>query len=228
MAIVRLETTSKPTAPQPSAPVVVAASSTPGASKPDDSVKYVAVGLFVAGILMGAVIAEVRDPMPFVPAEGVGMFAVFYVAAQALERLFELLRWLFPKATSLSNTSKADAREETKQSTAAALEALANDPRLGGTDKTVKAAADAKATEEKIESQTSLVAWGVNSFLAAVLAGWLGLYLLNAIGVQDVNTWVDIAVTSLVIGGGTKPLHDLIKNLEKGKEETTPGTTTTS
>ena len=217
MAIVRFETMAAGGSGQPPARVVASAASNPAASKPDDKAKYIAVGLLILGVVAGGFLTEVRHPKEFAPAEGVGMFAVFYVATQALERLFELFRVLFPAATSASDTSKADAQANTKVATVEALNALATGVTEDAQDQ-VQDAADKKAKEEKIESNTSLIAWGANSCVAAVAAGGLGLYLLDAIGVQDVHRWVDVAVTSLVIGGGTKPLHDLIKNVEKSKE----------
>jgi hypothetical protein len=46
----------------------------------------------------------------------------------------------------------------------------------------------------------------------------VGVGELGAIGVQAAPIWLDIVVTGLAIGSGTKPLHDLIKNIEKAKE----------
>jgi hypothetical protein len=58
----------------------------------------------------------------------------------------------------------------------------------------------------------------------------LGLYLLHAVGLpegswrggpfsaQGLRRWVDLLVTGLAVGGGTKPLHDLISNLQASKE----------
>ena len=30
--------------------------------------------------------------------------------------------------------------------------------------------------------------------------------------------WADLLVTGLVVGAGTKPLHDLVSNIEHGKD----------
>jgi hypothetical protein len=37
------------------------------------------------------------------------------------------------------------------------------------------------------------------------------------IGVTTAPLWMDIAVTGLAVGAGTKPLHDLISKIEKSK-----------
>ncbi|MDB5680191.1 MAG: hypothetical protein JWM94_3193, partial [Sphingomonas bacterium] len=37
--------------------------------------------------------------------------------------------------------------------------------------------------------------------------------------------WADLLVTGLVVGAGTKPLHDLVANLQKTKDTKAAGTT---
>lgn len=59
--------------------------------------------------------------------------------------------------------------------------------------------------------------------LAVLLCENLGLYLLQAVGATDVSGNLDVVITALAIGGGSKPLHDLIKSIEKVKE-TPPAT----
>ena len=60
--------------------------------------------------------------------------------------------------------------------------------------------------------------------LAVLLAEKLGLYFVHATGVTDLSKEWDVIITALAIGGGTKPLHDAIKRIEKAKE--TPPLTT--
>jgi hypothetical protein len=44
------------------------------------------------------------------------------------------------------------------------------------------------------------------------------------VGISDLSKNWDVIITSLAIAGGTKPLHDAIKRIEKAKE-TAPVTT---
>ena len=46
-------------------------------------------------------------------------------------------------------------------------------------------------------------------------SAYLGLYFISSLvtGTPDKN--FDVLVTGLVIGGGSKPLHDLITNVQK-------------
>ena len=56
--------------------------------------------------------------------------------------------------------------------------------------------------------------WSLATMLALLASAWFGVLLLTAMGVEDVPRWFDLLVTGLVIGSGTKPLHDLISNLK--------------
>jgi hypothetical protein len=54
--------------------------------------------------------------------------------------------------------------------------------------------------------------------LGGLASGFLGLYLMRAVGATGTPVWLDIAITGVIVGGGSKGLHDLIKNVEKAKE----------
>jgi hypothetical protein len=189
--------------------------------RPDDSYVLRSVAILIAGFVVGGLLTKWLEPGPFTPVAGVGMFAVFYVVTQALERLFELTRLIFPNLGATEEggdkKNKEEAQVDATKARAAALNAVVT--QAGNVPDLINAAAESKKVVSKVAANTAVIAWAINSFLAAVACGALGLYFLKAIGVQDVSSWVDIAVSSLVIGGGTKPLHDLIKNIEKAKEE---------
>lgn len=79
----------------------------------------------------------------------------------------------------------------------------------------------AQAVLDRLRSNRQIVFFAAATVLAMLLSGVLGLYFLQ--GVVDVAnkpSWLnafDVLVTGLVIGAGTKPLHDLIKRLERRK-----------
>ena len=75
-----------------------------------------------------------------------------------------------------------------------------------------------KAHVAQFRSNATVVMWGVASFLGMLVSGCLGLLLLRTVGISKSPSWVDILVTGLAIGGGTKPLHDLIGNISAAKE----------
>lgn len=60
-----------------------------------------------------------------------------------------------------------------------------------------------------------VVVGGLATVLGIALSLALGLYFLRAVQIQTPATWLDVLITGLVIGGGTKPLHDLITRIEK-------------
>lgn len=133
--------------------------------------RILAIILLGVGILIAVLVTE-KDAA-FKPAEGFALFTGFYIAAQAIERLLELI----PAGTG-SKQAKAD---------------------------------------------RAVIFPGIAFILAVILAEKLGLFYLQAVGLPDASKDLDIIITGLAIGGGTKPLHDAIKGIEKAKE-TPPGT----
>lgn len=158
-------------------PVPATPTAPPAPGSGDDvSAALSAQGLGLVLLVIGVLIAWVmdEDQGAFTPKDGFVLLTGFYVAAQAIERLLELLP--------------------------------------GG-----KGTKQAKANRAVI--------FGALGFVLAVLvAEYLGLYFVEAVGVGDVNSSLDVIITALAIGGGTKPLHDGIKRIEKAKE-TPPATT---
>jgi hypothetical protein len=44
-----------------------------------------------------------------------------------------------------------------------------------------------------------------------LVAAAMKLYLLNTVGITAGTPWEEILATGLIIGAGTKPLHDLVQ-----------------
>jgi hypothetical protein len=157
--------------------------------------------LFLCGcIVLALVVAIVADRLDWAtrafapaqdPAANFALFSGFYVAAQVIERLMELVSPLLP---------------------------LWGLPAGFSTDPKVRAV--------QVKADRAKAALGVATVAGVVASAGLGLYFLTAIGMH-VSRMVDIAVTGLVIGAGTKPLHDLITNLQN-KNTPSSGTTTSA
>jgi len=67
---------------------------------------------------------------------------------------------------------------------------------------------------------TAIVTWGVATGLAFLLCTKLNITLMQAVranGSGQPPFWADLLVTGLVVGAGTKPLHDLVSNMERVK-----------
>lgn len=81
-----------------------------------------------------------------------------------------------------------------------------------------EAAALKQAELDRIRANRRLLFWGLATVVGLFASAALKLYFLRALGVPDSPRWAEILVTGLVIGAGTKPLHDLISRIEKSKE----------
>jgi FtsH-binding integral membrane protein len=67
---------------------------------------------------------------------------------------------------------------------------------------------------------TAVVTWGVATGLGFLLCAVLNITLMQAVRANSSGQppfWADLLVTGLVVGAGTKPLHDLVANIERGK-----------
>jgi hypothetical protein len=63
--------------------------------------------------------------------------------------------------------------------------------------------------------------WAASTSVAVLFAGFLKVLLLYAItapGATPPPAWIDLLVTGLVVGAGTKPVHDLVTRIERAKE----------
>jgi hypothetical protein len=123
------------------------------------------------------------------------------------------------------------------------IRALAErDPKAAATRVATELVAVAQAELNQRRADKAIVYWALASVLGILLSGLLGLYLLHIIGLKGDGitsqgadqggvwtaagwTWasarhlLDLLVTGLAIGGGTKPLHDLIGNLQEAKND---------
>jgi hypothetical protein len=79
----------------------------------------------------------------------------------------------------------------------------------GGADDATKAA--------NLKADRGSIFLGLGVLVGVILSGSLGLYFLQAIG-MEVSNHVDMLLSGIVISGGTKSLHELIKAVEKQKK----------
>jgi hypothetical protein len=134
--------------------------------------RLLATAVLVVGVVLALVLKE--KGVAFQPREGFALFTGFYIAAQAIERVLELV--------------------------------------------------PAGLGSKQAKANRAVVFPAFGFILAVLLAEKLGLFYVQAVGVTDLSKDWDVIITALAIAGGTKPLHDAIKRIEKAKE--TPPTTT--
>jgi hypothetical protein len=185
-----------------------------------------AFALVIVAAVVGWLLYEAFDPK-YVTAAGFTAFAPLYILAQSIERLLEPFTKYLGSATAPAGSAVAPAtggsavtKETAVQGRNQAVAAM-----LAGTTVNLPAgvtpaqvAADWQALLEQVRRNRAVIAWGLASAIGMLACGALGIRLLFATG-YDVTPAVDIIVTGLAVGSGTKPLHDLISNIQKSKTD---------
>jgi hypothetical protein len=178
------------------------------AAAPDRPVRLWAIGLGLGFVAGGGALAFYIDELYAVPTLPVSnpaaAIAALLLFAVVVERLLEpFTRWLPGRR----------ARQRYEQRVAD----LANhDPQV-----TLASVAAAKAQVEQHRAERALLAWGLASAVATVLAAGAGFYLLRILVIADdaawdvVWVWVDALATGLIVGSATKPVHDLFTRLRQ-------------
>jgi hypothetical protein len=101
----------------------------------------------------------------------------------------------------------------------------------------VEAATEKENTAQKaldaVQRTRARWAWALASIFALIVCGILGLGLIESVASVETSDGgagkslferVDVIITGLAVGAGTKPLHDLISRLEKSKDKADPAT----
>jgi len=126
-------------------------------------------------------------------------FVVLLVFAGAVERLLEPFTRIVPGSAAVAQVEQAKA-------------AAANrGPEMTHDDLVYVARAEAEA--ERAKASRTVLLWGLSTAVATVVSTICGFYLLHAVAGPSwsgIPTWADALVTGLVVGSGTKPVHDLI------------------
>ncbi len=198
-----------------------AATDDPGTQPDGKHIRWSLV-LMAAGIALGSGIEALVKPAPFIPRPGISLFAVFYIVAQALERLAEIIKLILPGigAAKVGQDKKTKSQAVAERNkTLAEIINKAQPAVRADLETAMKGLAEKQKTVNTVRANRTVLLWAINSAVASLAAGYFGLFLLQVVGMSRVPDFVDIAVTSLVLGGGTKPLHDLISNIENSKKQ---------
>ena len=208
MAIVRRTAIGRASVPEPVIPHQPGVAPAPemAASAPTPAAKGWAVltgfGLTAVGGLGAWDIGQVMQPTSFAIAGAPSAFAALFVFAAAVERLIEPLTRFMPGRAAQAAYERAVADMD------------------NGVPGAVHAAAYHKAAADSARASRGVIMWGIATLLATLLSAGAGFYLLRMIsadpGWNGVARWVDALVTGLVVGSGTKPLHDLFVRVQGG------------
>lgn len=140
------------------------------------------------------------------------VFAVFYVVAQVIERVVELLKNVSGVYDDTrANIETAERRVEDQKTIIE--KALKAGEDLEGHYRKLNELLKAK---NKMDNKMVLDFFVYTSVLG-ILISWLLQVRFLALLALPVNPALDTIITGLVVGSGTKPLHDLIKYIEKAK-----------
>lgn len=187
---------------------------------------YIVFGLaaFVIGYLGGLLLLGHFHPgmskLPVIPA-GVGVFSLFYVVAQAIERILQPVSWF--GGGFLGGLGGRTKTELAKKHQVAVLDAL-NAPHEQQEAK-AQEVANVQHDVDQYRANLTATSFGLAALLAMLVSGYVGLFMLSAVGLH-IAGWLDLLVTGVAIAGGTKPLHDAISSLSStSKSKGKPGAT---
>jgi hypothetical protein len=159
-----------------------------------------ALGLAAVGALGAWNINQAMQPTPFQIGDTMSTFGALFVFSAAVERVLEpLSRWL-PGRSAQDLYERAVADSE------------------NGVPGAMQAAARYKADVDSARATRGLLMWGIATLVATLLSAGAGFYLLRMLAVEPgwngIAPWTDALVTGLVVGSGTKPLHDLVTRFQ--------------
>lgn len=156
--------------------------------------------------------------------DGLTIFAVFFVAALAIERALEP----FANAFNIENNKAAATSETDKAKTEVEKLAASGSNPTEAQKTSAKNSLDAAVVKVQDVSESAFwrqtIFWGIATVLAMAASALLHLYLLRTVGIASGNRTLEVLATGLIIGAGTQPLHDLTTTIT-AKKETTAGET---
>lgn len=161
-------------------------------------------------------------------AEGITVFAIPLLLAQAVERLIE------PLASGFSDWKEdaAKQQEEAAEEVSLRHQQLSVATAKGRADVDDEVLAYKQATRRRdglhedvktIERNRAIWIWSLATVISTAVCAAVGFSFLELIGVDPVvgGEYADLLVTGLIVGSGTKPLHELISRLESKPAEPT-------
>jgi hypothetical protein len=139
------------------------------------------------------------------PPDTVAVFGILIVFAAAIERILEpFSRWLPGRRVEAAvQRAEAELANLSREATATERAALAG----------------LRERADRGRGNRTIVAWGIAVAVATLASTAGGFYLLHAIAGPEwkgLPVWIDGIVTGIMVGSGTKPMHDLISRIQPG------------
>ena len=187
-------------------------------------------------------------PTDFVPSSNYAVYAGLFIMALAIERVLEPFSGLFVPAADKKKVASSVTTTKAKRLQVDGSSASEDDVKQAQTD-----AAKAKKAAHWSQAARAVVMWATASALAMLACAALGIFLLRSVQTpadtgstkataavatakngsapaspsKYPNRWLDLLVTGLVVGAGTKPLHDLVTQIQtsSGNSKSTSAST---
>ncbi len=165
------------------------------------------VVVVAAGFVIGQVMKDAKYAHAAAAVTGVSVFAGIYAAAQGIERFLEpVSHWLLP------TTGTDKGYEDAVVAADEAITTWQSDPSAETKDEAERkmgAMATAKTKVDERRDDRAAVYWAIASIVGMAASGFFHIYLLRLIGVVTTHGW-DVFATGVIVGSGTKPVHDVI------------------
>ena len=159
------------------------------------------LGLTGVGAFGAWNIGQLSDVSTFQLGDTTAAFGALFVFATAVERILEPFSRFMPGRSHQERYEKAVADME------------------NGVPGAMNAAAHYKAAVDSARASRGVLMWGLATMVATLLSAGGGFYLLRMLSANPnwngIATWADALVTGLVVGSGTKPLHDIISRMQQ-------------
>jgi len=198
--------------------------------------------ILAVGTLVGYYVWKWIKPTDFMPSSNYATYAGLFIMALAIERILEPFSGLFvptmkaKKAISRSTVARAKRVQPAATGSVSHATAGPAGPAHGaatGPPKGTPAqqAAVAQAHLHRSQGIRAVLMWATASVLAMLACASLGIFLVRSVEApasqaktgaassasspaNGPNRLLDLLVTGLVVGAGTKPLHDLITQIQ--------------
>jgi hypothetical protein len=197
-------------------PAEPAATTEPVATSIAPEWKYVVGGYAVLFIgVCGAILLSMKNDITLEVSEGFASFAVIYIVAQAIERFIQPFTGFTVKAK-----EKTEIRNALAGVTAPQVRSVTPTE-----DQPVNVLAKARSLEQ-IQADRAMMFWATATAIALLICGALELGLIESVadvsGAGDWFRYLDVVITGIAVGSGTKPLHDLISFIQNKKQASKP------
>ena len=158
-------------------------------------------------------------------ADGISLFALFYILAQLIERLVEVTSELGVFRSDKIEISESDRKIKDWQNIIdKSIEKNPSDPAILPIITKCQKTISNKEEEISMKKWKRIIGlWIIASFLGIFLClifkvGFLGIIKPNIpYDISYAGGPLDYGVSGVVIGSGTKPLHDIIAYIEKAR-----------